>query len=178
MNCHEIQQITVPYLELDLDPARVHEVTTHLESCPNCREEMEAVRQVLVRLKGQTVPDPGEQFWAAFPSVVRRRLGDRVGGTERQRKSFVRAWRSASLRVWPLALAASVMIVAGTWFLTGGQWFHLDRGQVTVTHTTDLPDFVEADWDRIWAEEDPDLALADLAAGLDPGTVDRLFKDI
>ena len=75
MNCHDIQEMTVPYLELDLSPSAVRQVTDHLEDCETCRVDMEAVRQVLVRVKGRTVPDPGEAFWQAFPEQVRHGLG-------------------------------------------------------------------------------------------------------
>ncbi len=74
MTCNEIKELTVPYLELDLEPVRVREVTIHLDGCAKCRAEMEAVRQVLVRVKGVTVPDPGDQFWSEFPGRVRREL--------------------------------------------------------------------------------------------------------
>src|SRR2546426_8641806 len=72
MTCNEIKELTVPYLELDLEPSRVRDVTTHLNGCAGCRAEMEAVRQVLVRVKGMAVPDPGDQFWREFPHRVRR----------------------------------------------------------------------------------------------------------
>ena len=74
MTCNEIKELTVPYLELDLEPSRVRDVTTHLNGCAGCRAEMEAVRQVLVRVKGMAVPDPGDQFWRGFPQRVRREV--------------------------------------------------------------------------------------------------------
>src|SRR5438105_13856876 len=74
MTCNEIQNLTVPYLELDLDPNRVHQVTTHIAMCLACRNEMEAVRQVLVRLKGRVVPDPAQPLGREFPSRVRVRM--------------------------------------------------------------------------------------------------------
>jgi len=74
MTCHEIKELTVPYLELDLEPSRIRDVTVHLDGCAECRVEMEAVRQVLVRVKGVAVPDPGDRFWNEFPDKVRRGL--------------------------------------------------------------------------------------------------------
>src|SRR5437879_12280525 len=71
MTCNEIKELTVPYLELDLEPSRVRDVTTHLNGCAGCRAEMEALRQALVRVKGMAVPDPGDQFWREFPHRVR-----------------------------------------------------------------------------------------------------------
>ena len=63
MQCNEIKERSVPYLELDLEASLVSDITVHLEGCADCRVEMEAVRQVLVRLKASSVPDPGERFW-------------------------------------------------------------------------------------------------------------------
>src|SRR2546422_10376916 len=74
MTCNEIKELTVPYLELDLEPSRVRDVTTHLNGCAGCRAEMEAVRQVLVRAKGMGAPDPGDQFWREFPHRVRHEM--------------------------------------------------------------------------------------------------------
>jgi len=36
MTCNEIKELTVPYLELDLEPSRVRDVTAHLEGCAGC----------------------------------------------------------------------------------------------------------------------------------------------
>src|SRR2546426_11694074 len=66
MTCNEIKELTVPYLELDLEPSRVRDVTTHLNGCAGCRAEMEAVRQILVRVKGMAVPDPGTSSGGNF----------------------------------------------------------------------------------------------------------------
>src|SRR5437870_13252067 len=74
MTCNEIKELSVLYLELDLEPSCVQAVTTHLDGCAGCRAEMEAVRQVLVRVKAIAVPDPGDQFWREFPHRVRREL--------------------------------------------------------------------------------------------------------
>src|SRR5207247_2003911 len=83
MTCNEIKELTVPYLELDLEPSRVRDVTTHLNGCAGCRAEMEAVRQVLVRVKGMAVPDPGDQFWREFLHRVRHEM-TRVQRTARR----------------------------------------------------------------------------------------------
>jgi anti-sigma factor RsiW len=180
VSCHDIKEMTVPYLELDLDPARVHEVTAHLESCVSCRNEMESVRQVLVlvKLKNQAVPDPGERFWQDFPEMVRRQLSPRL----RRR----RIWP-----VWPAALAAAVVLFIGLWLLMVGQSFEGFRAKgssMPASETTseasrsssseDLPNLTESDWDEAWDEDDPDMVLVGLAARLDPLTLDRLFQDI
>jgi len=177
MTCHEIKNVTVPYLELDLEPSRIRDITLHLDGCAECRVDMEAVRQVLVRVKGLAVPDPGDRFWDDFPDRVRLELA-----RERPPIPFsLRLWKGRA--VWPMALAATMLFVVGAWSLAG----LFDRGSPpsqssTVAQTPtvaeyDLPQLDEAEWQQFW-DEDPDLALADMAAGLDRQAVDRLFKDI
>jgi hypothetical protein len=189
VNCSEIQNMTVSYLELDLDPDRVHQVTGHLEICLNCRNEMESVRQTLVRLKGRLVPSPGERFWTEFPDLVRMALLD--ARTDAQRpipalSPLSRQW----FPHWSWALAASVIVVLGALVFGAGMFGEksvsdlltktnapkselINGGQVS-----DLADFAETDWDSTWDEDDSDMMLIDMAAGLDPRILDRLFKDI
>jgi hypothetical protein len=186
--CNDIRNMTVPYLELDLEAERVHQVTIHLEICHACRIEMESVRQVLVKLKGRGVPDPGQRFWTEFPAQVR--VGLLQAGTAASR-SDSKARRSYGLWApwWSWAAAASVIILVGAWFLGGGQLSGTSGIDFSKNSSTpkieagyngrgsDLPDSTETDWDRAWDEDDPEV-LVDIAARLDPLTVDRLFKDI
>ena len=164
MTCNEIKELTVPYLELDLEPSRVRDVTAHLDGCAGCRTEMEAVRQVLVRVKSVTVPDPGDRFWSEFPDKVRRELA-------RERPPIPsRLWKGIS--GWPMALAASLLLLVGAWSLRGV----FDQGPAP-TLEPDLPQLAEADWQEFW-DEDHDMVLAEMASRLDRRTVDRLFRDI
>jgi hypothetical protein len=182
MTCNEIQELTVPYLELDLEPPCVRDVTTHLEGCAGCRVEMEAVRQVLVRVKGMAVPDPGEQFWREFPHRVRRELerlqstAATLGGPSR----YQRFWGGGVTAKRTLALAASLLLVVGLWSLKG----LLDRGigppeqsVVQGPNAADLPSPGDAEWEAYW-EDDPDTVLVEMATQLDRQTMDRLFAGI
>ncbi|MEK6695433.1 MAG: hypothetical protein AABY67_08765 [Nitrospirota bacterium] len=177
MTCHEIKELTVPYLELDLEPSRIRDVTVHLDGCVGCRAEMEAVRQVLVRVKGVAVPDPGDRFWSEFPDKVRRELA-------RERPPIPSGLRKG-LTGWPMALAASVLLLVGTWSLKG----LFDQGpapapsqpravaQAPKSAEPELSQLAEADWHQFW-DEDPDMALVEMAASLDRQAVDRLFGEI
>jgi len=176
VNCHDIQEMTVPYLELDLSPSAVRQVTDHLEDCETCRVDMEAVRQVLVRVKGRTVPDPGEAFWQAFPEQVRHGLGR---GSSAGMLYAVR---------WPLALAASLALLMGAWLFAGiwdwggrsDQFAGASKSSSASKHIAqqDEPDLADMDWEREWDDEDPDIVLATMARRLDRATVDRLFRGI
>jgi len=195
VTCNDIQNMTVPYLELDGDPDHLREVTAHLEFCLACRSEMEAVRQVLVRLKQRRVPDPGERFWREFPKTVRAGiLRERMApgtamlqdGRSSGRLWAGRAWSSG----WSWALAASVVILIIGGLLFGDQLLHRPGNNPLQTRTVltgepgaggqglDWGDFVEADWDSTWDEDDSDTALARMAAQLDPQALDRLLTDI
>lgn len=170
MTCHEMNDVTVPYLELDLAPSRIRDVTAHLEGCAGCRTEMETVRQVLVRVKSLAVPDPGDRFWNEFPDRVRRELA-----RERPPLPSTSGLRPPGLwtgrAVWPMALAASLLLLLGAWSLTG--LFHQEP---VAASDPDLPHLDEAAWSAFW-DEDPDLALVDIATGLDRQAVDRLFEE-
>ena len=191
MTCNEIQNMTVPYLELDLAPDRVHQVTAHLEICLDCRIEMESVRQVLVRLKGRLVPDTGERFWNEFPDRVRAGLLHARTDASQPTPIAQRLFSRAPVAPWSWALAASVVLLLGAWLLVGGQFWGTSGGNLLTKgglapnsqainngHGSDLTDVAEGDWDRTWDEDDPDMVLVDMAARFDPGVLDRLFKDI
>ena len=184
MTCQEIKELTVPYLELDLEPSRVRDVTVHLDGCAGCRAEMEAVRQVLARVKGVAVPDPGDRFWNEFPDTVRRELArERTPIPSRLRKGMAS---------WPMALAASVLLLVGAWSLKGmfaqgpapapsqpRAVAQAPKARVDQPPEAepDLPQLAEADWHEFW-DEDHDMVLAEMAARLDRQAVDRLFGDI
>ena len=184
MTCNEIKELTVPYLELDLEPSRVRDITAHLEGCAGCRTEMETVRQVLVRVKGVAVPDPGDRFWNEFPDKVRQNLA-------RERPPIPSRLRKG-ISGWPMALAASVLLLLGAWSLKGmldqgpapapsqqravAQAPRVPGGQPPATEL-ELSQLAEADWHEFW-DDDHDMVLAEMASRLDRRTVDRLFRDI
>jgi hypothetical protein len=196
VTCEEIKETTVPYLELDLEARRVKEITAHLEACGNCRSEMEAVRQVLVRLKGRAVPDPGERFWSGFPGKVREEFraataqhkaweGTTGNVFQRLRKRVSDGFRDgiqSGSRGWGLALAASVMILLGSWVLVVRQQPQTPAGSTGQTPVKtppgDIADLSDMDGEGNWDDEDPDTLLVELAARLDQPTLDRLFNDI
>lgn len=204
MTCHEIKELTVPYLELDLEPSRVRQVTAHLDGCAECRTEMEAVRQVLVRLKGVAVPDPGERFWNEFPADVRRQLmrerKDQRSGAVAAAKPAARPWFGAW--AWPAALAASLLVVVGTWSLKDQftsqpgpavvQAPRTESGQSSQSPSAageqrgssspqvaaaELPHITDAEWQQYW-DDYHDMVLVEMASRLDRRTVDRLFAGI
>jgi hypothetical protein len=182
MTCNEIKELTVPYLELDLEPSRVRDITTHLNECAGCRVEMEAVRQVLVRVKGMAVPDPGDQFWREFPHRVSREL-ERLQSTATTLTGlsrYQRFWGGTITAKRTLALAALLLLVVGAWSLQGLLDRELAPPEQSVAQgpsAADLPSLGDADWEAYW-EDDPDAVLVEMATQLDRQTMDRLFAGI
>ncbi len=91
-----------------------------------------------------------------------------------------RSWLMTSM--WPMALAASILLLIGAWSLKG----LVEKGAVqapteqTVAQAPqglqDLPHLTDAEMEPYW-EDDP-MVLVEMASRLDRRTVDRLFGDI
>lgn len=196
MQCNDVKERSVPYLELDLEASLVSNITAHLDGCAACRVEIEGVRQTLVHLKSHAVPDPGERFWRGFPERVRQQLAQTKGGLSpmppaRRR----RQWLGSVNPRWGLALAASVMFLVGVWLLTD---VREDRVVQRVQSSTapiktmvtsgpnsqlagseaDLPNLDESDWDLVEDEDAETIILVDMAAGMNRRTLDPLFSEI
>jgi len=96
MKCAEVRKLVRLYLDSELDAKNSFEVEQHLESCAECAGLFEAEKKFDARLvrflrSGRATRSPWEQFEATIAPSQFARL-----------KTF-----------WPVALAASVIIVAG-----------------------------------------------------------------
>jgi hypothetical protein len=112
MTCRNevIHELLPAHLEQKLDEAARRSVEQHLASCGDCRAELEILRL----LAADSVPDPGEAFWAAVPDRVYREV------QERQRSS----WKLQGfldrflIPRWILSAAVFLLVVSLAWFLT------------------------------------------------------------
>jgi hypothetical protein len=62
------------YLDGELTGFWLRLVKAHLEGCPQCRQELEALGQVVQALKAAPVEDPGPEFWAQFNRELHLKL--------------------------------------------------------------------------------------------------------
>ena len=196
MQCNDVKERSVPYLELDLGASLVSDITTHLEACAACRVEIEGVRQTLVRLKSRAVPDPGENFWRGFPERVRQQLAQTKGGpSSRTPSPTYRKWLGSLNPRWGLALAASLMLLVGLWLVTGLRDDSVvqrvpssnalskttaaseQKAQLAASEA-DLPNLDESDWDLVEDEDAETIILVDMAAGMNRRALDPLFSEI
>jgi anti-sigma factor RsiW len=63
MNCLEIQEHLLDYVDNELSGSFQQVVTEHLQSCLACREEAESYRKTAVLLQLRAVPEPPEAYW-------------------------------------------------------------------------------------------------------------------
>jgi hypothetical protein len=71
MDCREVQDQLIEFYEDQLDRKDAEHMRGHLAICPLCREELSSIEKVIVGLKSQRLPDPGEVFWRDFPKSER-----------------------------------------------------------------------------------------------------------
>lgn len=70
MTCRKARQLLALFAGDDLGPRRTRAVRSHLDACPACRRELEALRDALAELKAEAgreaVPDWGAGEWRAL----------------------------------------------------------------------------------------------------------------
>src|SRR5436309_2084719 len=128
MKCAEVRKFVRLYLDSELDAKNSFEVEQHLESCVECAGLFEAEKKFDVRLgrflrRGQATRAVWENVEVQIAPVRRGKL---------------RA-------LWPIALAASVVIVAGAVFLTKSRGLDLanavEQCHSAYVHQLTAPEF-------------------------------------
>jgi hypothetical protein len=66
----DIKEMLPAYLEQKLEEEWALRVGKHLETCADCRAEINLLRMIT----SEPVPDPGEAFWAAMPERIYRNV--------------------------------------------------------------------------------------------------------
>ncbi|MDZ7292422.1 MAG: zf-HC2 domain-containing protein [candidate division KSB1 bacterium] len=119
MNCSEIQEYLLDYLDNELSASLQQVVAEHLQTCMVCREEIESYRKTTVLLQLRAVPEPPAAYWDETWEKIRAGFKARV--LPLRRKSSM----AVSSRLWPkrvnprraLAVAAMflLLVIAGWW---------------------------------------------------------------
>jgi hypothetical protein len=111
MKLPECETARAGLLDLLEGPADAR-IATHVEECPACSKELEALRRALATLAAwgdEPVPDPGRAYWEGFARSVRHRLESRDGGA-----SAPAARRLPGPPARRMAAAAAVLACAAT----------------------------------------------------------------
>ncbi len=106
-----IKELLPAYQEQALDQTEKLTVEDHLASCEDCRTELSLLRM----MTEETVPDPGETFWAPMPD----RIYEAVHKRKTKQKIFELSWLldRITLPRWTWTAATMGTILLLSWFL-------------------------------------------------------------
>ncbi|MFC1924584.1 beta-propeller domain-containing protein [Chloroflexota bacterium] len=117
MNCNEVSQSLLSYLDNEVNPQERNSIEAHLSACPNCRKEMEALaetqrelRQALESMTAGVSPSP--HAWATIKQrlVAKEHQGVSIlSGGKVKMKEGLRALKSPR-PVWNKALAGALSV--------------------------------------------------------------------
>lgn len=107
------------YLDRELTPEEARAVERHLEGCPACQEELEALRQTRALLRALPARPLPEDFWPELRRTLQRQAAPRARGL-----TALGAWVDALRRRPAPALAVLAIVVLAAVTLVRGQ---LDR---------------------------------------------------
>jgi hypothetical protein len=72
--CALIQRRLPDYPDGELSPFWKRHIASHLEVCPDCRQEAAELAEVISLYQDHTVPDPGPAFWQDFQQGLHLKL--------------------------------------------------------------------------------------------------------
>ena len=102
---YDIKELLPVFLEQKLEQPEQIRVQKHLESCADCREELSLLRV----MAEETVPDPGEAYWATMPDRVFRA----VEAQKMKKRTLDLSWLADRLTLprWVLGAATVGILV-------------------------------------------------------------------
>lgn len=118
MTCDEAVALLDDYADGLLTPERTAELEAHLETCPNCRAELESLQALLVDAKAlprSITPPPGT--WAAIQQGIENRTRPDVVPLSAHRSRIRIAWLVAAAVVLMVLSSA----VTSLWIKRGGE---------------------------------------------------------
>jgi anti-sigma factor RsiW len=106
-----IKELLPEYQAQQLQNAEKDRIEKHLESCEDCRTEV----ALLHMMEEETIPDPGEAYWAAMPDRVYRA----VEAHKARNRGFDLSWLLDWFMMprWVVAAATAVMVLALSWYV-------------------------------------------------------------
>jgi hypothetical protein len=133
MNCLEIQEHLLDYIDNELAASYQQAVTEHLQSCLACREEAESYRKTVVMLQLRAVPEPPEAYWDAAWEKIRLGFKARVLPLHDNRLTSPSRWLWLKRFTWRqvAAVAAMFLLVA-----TAGWWSWRSQQPRELTNVT------------------------------------------
>ena len=167
---HEIHDHVTGYVLGELSDGESAEFKAHLESCPDCRAEVESIRQVAVDLAVEQAEEPPAHLRAKVLATVARTP------QELAQAAIVTPIRSRP-RWIPVGVAAAVVVIAllGWSMLGSGRLINSvlnDPLAVTIEATAGAGEFDAA---RVVFSEDRNAAVL-VVEGLDQLPAERIYE--
>jgi anti-sigma factor RsiW len=119
MNCLEIQEHLLDYVDNELTGSYQQAVTEHLQSCLACRKEAESYRKTAVLLQLRAVPEPPETYWSETWEKVRVGFKARVLTLHDGKLASPSRWLWLRRFDWRQAAAVAAMFLL---LITAGWW--------------------------------------------------------
>jgi hypothetical protein len=108
---NHIKELLPAYLEEALQQQEKLLVEEHLGSCGDCRVEVAILRS----MAGETVPDPGEAFWATMPDRVYRAVREQSARQKPFDLDRLMDW--IAVPRWAWAAAAFGLLLVISWYI-------------------------------------------------------------
>ena len=162
-------------IEGEISPALQQQLKRHLQSCPTCQGEYDALRELYYEVKGLPLPQETEPLGSDFLALVRQRI--RAEGIEPSPSRWSRwEWKIPSLVRRPLLAYTSLVVVVG--LVTAGilLWLFFQGDKVDLSEFT--PEEVEQAWELISPEKEVDMELIALLDSLSPEEITSFTDEL
>jgi hypothetical protein len=72
--CRKMKKTILASLYGELSSAEESALSRHLDACPGCRSEHEAMSRTLLAMGAKTAADPGSEYWDAYYDTLEKRM--------------------------------------------------------------------------------------------------------
>jgi anti-sigma factor RsiW len=112
--CALLQRWLPEYPDGDLPAFWKRRLDNHLEHCPECRQELAALREVVAVIKAAPVAEPEPEFWSEFSRELHLKLARVANEVQESPAAAPKPWW---LRL-PYLLGAPALAVLALWIMT------------------------------------------------------------
>ncbi len=112
--CALLQRWLPEYPDGDLPAFWKNRLRSHLEHCPECREELAALQEVVAAIKATPVAEPEPQFWTEFSRELHLKLARAAHDPEAAPPAPARTWWSRL----PYLLGGPALAVLALWVIS------------------------------------------------------------
>ncbi|MCA9007911.1 MAG: zf-HC2 domain-containing protein [Planctomycetaceae bacterium] len=119
MNCPEVQELLSAYYDGELDEARSSAVAAHIETCAECKAELDVFAKLTRLTESLDAPAPSDQIW----NQIQQHLHDSPTTDQTGKDNHHTTGRRNFFKWGGVTLAAVFLLAVGTgwWFFQSGR---------------------------------------------------------